>query len=695
MASVRQLLIFDNSWSYAGWRILVTCFSMPAGGWRLLMSSYLFLVAGRRFIGQFPMKYEARSQKQATRLALLVAGFWLLAFSSEAQVQLGDCDKAGAPSAQILKAEGALAKGDRPMAQVYMLSIRRKEPESIHGWYLDAELAMLVGEDRAALALYEKVFAACPDYLNDLAFRIGALHAGQGRRAEAQRYWASPNAGPEARRWLRRFELEDSLRAHPVPFNPEPIEGLATPADEFLAVRSPDGSKWYLTRRRSVVDRKSGPAARTYLEEALCEGIPTQQGVDVRPLEYPFNSGMNEGGPSVSADDQWMVVTVCVPDANGYRNCDLFVAHRELGEWSTLRRLDEASTPNHWESQGSLSANGDRIIFSSDRPGGKGGLDLWVTSRQPDGSWTQPENLGSAINTDGDEKSPFLHADGRTLFFSSDGHPGMGGLDVFYTDWTLSMRPINLGYPINTEEDELGFGVHANEPLGYFSQQRSGSGYDMLRFALPNQAAGRQVAFVRGTVDGEMPEDGRPTQIRIENLKTKTSQSVVVDAGSRSFTAVIAREDLASSVLELEHPELGYTALRLEAYTEDDEIPALMARKAAPGTEFALRSILFRTASSELSPEDRLALEGFARYLQRHPEFKIEIQGHTDNVGAASANLALSQQRAQQVLGHLVALGVDRVRLTAKGYGAARPVASNQTEEGRARNRRTAFEILP
>jgi outer membrane protein OmpA-like peptidoglycan-associated protein len=170
---------------------------------------------------------------------------------------------------------------------------------------------------------------------------------------------------------------------------------------------------------------------------------------------------------------------------------------------------------------------------------------------------------------------------------------------------------------------------------------------------------------------------------------------VVVDATSRSFTAVIAREDLASSVLELEHPELGYTALRLEEYADETEVPALVARKAAPGTEFALRSILFRTASSELSPEDRLALEGFARYLQRHPEFRIEIQGHTDNVGAASANLALSQQRAQKVLEHLVTLGVSSERMTAKGYGISRPVASNLTEEGRSRNRRTAFQILP
>ena len=168
-----------------------------------------------------------------------------------------------------------------------------------------------------------------------------------------------------------------------------------------------------------------------------------------------------------------------------------------------------------------------------------------------------------------------------------------------------------------------------------------------------------------------------------------------MDATSRSFTAVIAREDLASSVLELEHPELGYTALRLEEYVDETEVPALVARKAAPGTEFALRSILFRTASSELSPEDRLALEGFARYLQRHLEFRIEIQGHTDNVGATSANLALSQERAQKVLEHLVTLGISRALMTAKGYGATRPVASNQTEEGRSRNRRTAFEILP
>jgi outer membrane protein OmpA-like peptidoglycan-associated protein len=630
------------------------------------------------------------------RLGSVLAFLTFAAADLSAQsVQLGDCEKAGPPSAQVMKAEAALAKGDRPMAQVYLASLRRKEPESIHVWYLDAELALLLGEARAALALYEKVFAACPDYLGDLAFRIGALHAGQGRRDEAQRYWATPNAGPEARRWLHRFQLEDSLKANPVAFNPEPIPGLDSPADEFLGVRSPDGSKWYFTRRRSVVDRKSGPAALTRLEEVLCEGIPAPSGLDVRPLERPFNAGLNEGGPSVSADDQWMVLTSCAPDASGYRNCDVFLAHRELGEWSTLRRIDEVSLPNAWDSQAALSANGDRIIFSSDRPGGRGGLDLWMSVRTDRGTWARPENLGPNINTDGDEKSPFLHADGQTLFFSSTGHPGMGGFDVFYADWTRPSVPLNLGFPINTEEDELGFGVHANEPLGYFSARREGSGFDLMRFVLPTAAAGREVAFVRGNVDGELPEDGRPTQIRIENLRTKTSQSVVVDPGAKTFTAVIAREDLAATVLELEHPDLGYTAIRLEAYREEEGVPPLTARKAEPGSEFALRSILFQTSSAVLSPEDQLALEGFARYLNRHPEFRIEIQGHTDNVGSASANLSLSQQRAQRVLEHLVQLGVDRGRLSAKGYGSSRPVASNQNEEGRSRNRRTAFEIVP
>jgi len=271
----------------------------------------------------------------------------------------------------------------------------------------------------------------------------------------------------------------------------------------------------------------------------------------------------------------------------------------------------------------------------------------------------------------------------------------MGGFDVFTADVSRPVVPLNLGYPINTEGDELGFGVHANEPLGYFSARRDPGGYDLMRFVLPGAAAGREVAFVRGSVDGDLPDDGRPTQIRIENLRTKSSQTVVVDPGSKSFVAVIARADLAESVLELEHPELGYTALRLEEYTEDEEIPALTARKALPGTEFALRSIRFKTSSSELSPEDQLALQGFARYLERHPTFRIEIQGHTDNVGSAAANLSLSQQRAQRVLDHLVRLGVSAERLSAKGYGSARPVASNQNEEGRSRNRRTAFEIVP
>ena len=610
-------------------------------------------------------------------------------------VQLGDCEQSSPPSAMVLKAEGALAKGDRPMAQVYLSSLRRKEPESIHVWYLDAELALLLGEDRAALALYEKVFQTCPDYLDDLAFRIGALHAGQGRREEAMRYWSSSNSGPEANRWLRRFALEDSLRANPVPFKPEPIAGLDSPSDEFLAVRSPDGSKWYFTLRRKVVDRKSGPAAQTRIEELLCEGIPNAAGMAVRPLDHPFNAGLNEGSPSVSADDQWMVLTSCAADASGYRNCDLFMAHREQGEWSTLRPIPELSLSKSWDSQATLSANADRIIFSSDRPGGRGGLDLWSSHRLSDAAWSEPVNLGSEINTEGDEKSPFLHADGRTLFFSSDGHPGMGGFDVFYADLTLNPRPINLGFPINTDQDELGFGVHANEPLGYFSKRSEVTGFDMMRFELPSTAAGRQVAFVRGTVEGELPQEGRSTQIRIENLKSKTSQSVLVDAFSRTFTAVIAREDLAASVLSLDHPDLGYTSIRLEAEHDQEPVPALIARKAIAGEEFALRSILFSSASAQLSAEDQLALIGFAGYLKSHASFKIEIQGHTDNVGTERTNQILSQQRAQSVRNALIELGLDPTRISAKGYGSSKPVGSNQSNEGRSLNRRTAFVILP
>jgi hypothetical protein len=219
-----------------------------------------------------------------------------------------------------------------------------------------------------------------------------------------------------------------------------------------------------------------------------------------------------------------MALTSCAADASGYRNCDLFMAHREQGEWSTLRPIPELSLPKSWDSQATLSANADRIIFSSDRPGGRGGLDLWSSHRLSDAAWSEPVNLGSIINTEGDEKSPFLHADGRTLFFSSDGHPGMGGFDVFYADLTLNPRPINLGFPINTDQDELGFGVHANEPLGYFSKRSEANGFDMMRFELPSTAAGRQVAFVRGTVEGELPQEGRSTQIRIENLKSKTRQ---------------------------------------------------------------------------------------------------------------------------------------------------------------------------
>jgi outer membrane protein OmpA-like peptidoglycan-associated protein len=271
----------------------------------------------------------------------------------------------------------------------------------------------------------------------------------------------------------------------------------------------------------------------------------------------------------------------------------------------------------------------------------------------------------------------------------------MGGFDVFFADLTLNPRPINLGFPINTDQDELGFGVLANEALGYFSKRSEATGFDMMRFELPSTAAGRQVAFVRGTVEGDLPQEGRSTQIRIENLKSKTSQSVLVDAFSRTFTAVIAREDLAASVLSLDHPDLGYTSIRLEAEHDQEPVPALIARKAIAGEEFALRSILFSSASAQLSAEDQLALIGFAGYLKSHPSFKIEIQGHTDNVGTERTNQILSQQRAQSVRNALIELGLDPTRISAKGYGSSKPVGSNQSNEGRSLNRRTAFVILP
>ena len=635
----------------------------------------------------------------------------LLAGPLNAQVELGSCDAAPAPSAEVLKAEQALDRADVNMGRVYLNAIERKSPDQrIHFHYLSAEWNLLSGRPEAAASLFHQVYQVCPDYSPDLCYKLGALWAGQGRQADAQRLFAefiasAPAGSPfvaEAKRQVKAWAVVDSLKQHPIDFAPYRIQGLDAPADEFLGVLSPDEHLWYFTRRQEVLDRKSGPAPIRRLKEEFCVGRQTENGViEITPLAPPFNQGFNEGGPSLTADNRWMALTSCKLLGSGYRNCDIFLVQNTYDVWLDFKDLPTVNLPDSWESQPTLSANGDRLIFTSNRKGGFGGLDLYEVLRKPDGSWSEAKNLGPRVNTSDDEKSPFLHADGHTLFFSSNGHPGLGDFDVFVLDLQGASEPHNLGYPINTERAEVGFAVAAKSPMAYFSSNErvgdlpAGSGYDFYGFPLPASATADAVTFLTGMVEGaDVLPDG--VSLRIENLQTREITRVRVDAASGTYTAVLATPNAADYVISVENPEIGYTAVRIEVDPRDEEaeVPLLEAKRLEVGESFSLNSIQFATNSYQMSALDKASLAPFVAYLQAHPSMTIELQGHTDNVGRSGDNQVLSQRRAEAVQAYLLSQGVPAAQMRAKGYGDSQPVADNRLPEGRAKNRRTVFQVL-
>lgn len=300
----------------------------------------------------------------------------------------------------------------------------------------------------------------------------------------------------DARKGLTTAQFRINALQHPVDFNPKNMGPAVNSADDdYLPAITADDSTLVFTRRSP---RRASTTATTPDEEDfyICRRIPNDRWSTAYPMPYPVNSNDNEGAECLSYDGSIMIFTACGrPDGSG--RCDLYQCVWHGLGWGTPRNMGPVLNTGHWESQPTLSRDGKTLIFVSDRPGGFGGTDLWI-SHQVDGIWATPQNLGSTINTPGNESGPFLYFDDSTLYFVSNGHIGMGGFDIFLSrrlpdgSWDT---PVNLGYPINTEGDESRLVVSANGRTAYFASDRwEGMGKnDIYWFDLPEALRGKEV----------------------------------------------------------------------------------------------------------------------------------------------------------------------------------------------------------
>ena len=478
--------------------------------------------------------------------------------------------------------------------------------------------------------------------------------------------------------------------ANPLPYTPEPLPAGVNQLDlQYFPVVSADNELLVFTGRDNGTD------------EDIFQSVQ-RNGVwqEAKPIAE-LNTNKNEGTCALSADGRTLIYTICQPQSQGgYGSCDLYVSYRNGEQWSGSMNLgSQINTPSR-ETQPSLSADGRVLYFASDRPGGFGKHDIYRAQKREDGSWSKPQNLGKSVNGSGDEISPFIHTNGLSLYFSSESYPGMGGLDVFRSEYEGGRwsSPKNLGYPLNTAEDQISFFVTADRKTGYISEEKRMANSQfarLLSFPMPEDIKPtKSLAYVKGIVTDK--ETGRPLRAELA-LRDVSADSLVSDVHSDSVSGsyLITLPQGAQYALFVSAPGYLFSSsafdYTLQMGQSVEQNIALEPIKV--GSAVRLNNIFFATDSYELENKSRTELNRVVSFMNKNPEVKIVLAGHTDNVGGEGYNQQLSQQRADAVKSFLLNAGVAANRLRAKGYGETQPEASNETEEGRAQNRRIEFEI--
>jgi len=550
---------------------------------------------------------------------------------------------------------------------------------------------------KLAVIHYNKVIRLNPEFNRAVYYKIGDEEVNIGLYESAQqhleKYLTYPDISAQlnfqAQKLLMDCKFSIDAMKHPVPFKPVNMgPEINTADDEYLPVATADESTLIFTREinrnedfyKSVkVDGKWQTA--TYLSDR----INTPQ--------------YNEGAQSITLDGKYLFFTGCNrPDGLG--RCDIYIAAKKGDDWGKPVDLSPPVNTTGWESQPSISSDGRTLYFVSNRKGGYGGYDIWK-SNLTDKGWGDPENLGPNINTTFDEQSPFIHADDSTLYFCSNGWPGLGGKDLFVSRMGKDgkwQKPQNLGYPINTSGDETGLTVTAEGSHAFFSSNNleGYGGYDIYTFELPENRRPHLVTYVKGKVSDA--KSLQPLESAVEIIDLQKNEPVYQDysdAEQGNFLATLtAGKNYGLNITKSGYLFYSQNFSLIGVETNKPYNITVLLQPIEIGNKVILNNIFFDTNKFDLKTESLAELEKLVDFMNLNPTLKIEISGHTDNVGSDQTNQVLSENRAKSVYQYLVSSKIDASRLVYKGYGETQPIAANDTDEGRQKNRRTEFKII-
>ncbi len=571
--------------------------------------------------------------------------------------------------------------------------------------YLDALLARAdiyarVKNYASSESDYENIFSKDTLYAKSFLLNYATSFAGRGKFEKAlektKTFLAIPNLQEKSKKvglekqksyefavnFAKRMSIKNYI------FNPVNMgENINSTNLEYLPSITVDGNKMIFNKRIE--------SDEDFYESEKINGVWQK----AKLVPGKINTNLNEGAQNISQDGQWLIFTGCnYPEGLG--SCDLYISFKNKNsEWSEAQNLGKTINTDAWESAPTLSPDKRDLYFSSTRVGGFGGSDIWV-SHNINGQWQKPENLGAGINTSGDDGCPYIHADNQTLYFNSNGRLGYGMSDLFVTRRNENgkwQQPENLGYPINTVDDEGSMIVAADGKTAYYASDKGDfkNKIDLYSFTLREDIQALKTLWVKGKIYDKKTNVGLPSTVELTTIDSSFVLSKLqTDEEGNYLTTLPIGKNYAFNVNRKGYLLYSENFAMKGNISDSPMVINIALQPIEKGASIILKNIFFDSKKAELQTSSFAELDKLVNVLLENNKLIIQIIGYTDNIGKPADNLKLSLNRTKSVIAYLQKKGISIKRLTGKGFGETKPIASNTTELGRAQNRRTEIIVI-
>ncbi|MEQ9468454.1 MAG: OmpA family protein [Ekhidna sp.] len=574
----------------------------------------------------------------------------------------------------------------------------KEDPNFFEAYIRMGSLYNAMGNEDSVYSKFQKYAGLAPDPLASVLEKLSFMAFDRGEYEKAQSFLDSflkrvpeRSSGTEIQLLIKSLEfVNDQLSK---PGDSVIVETLPSEINRFKLQYLPsvtiDNAAIFYTKRDDVRGD----------EDIVVSHYKNGSWQSAQSVSSRINSPLNEGACSVSADGRTLIFTSC-DDKYSLGSCDLYITQKVGDVWSQPKNIGKPVNSIYWESQPSLSADGKTLYFSSNRKGGYGGRDLWV-SKNTNGKWTEPVNLGEAINSPRDETTPFIHPNGTWLYFSANGYPGMGGYDLYVSKFdSVWHMPENLGYPINTFRDEVAIVITGDGSQAYFAKEEQ-KNFEILEsklvsIKLPLELKATGASYIVGNVTDS--KTGKPLGAEIEIIDLTTNEKIYQsksDSLSGEYYMVLPSGLSLGAYVK----KKGYLYSDQHFTSEINDLSSpdtldLLLDPVEIGKSIVLKNIYFDLDSYEIREESQSEIENAFQLMRQNPKIIVEIAGHTDDSGTRSHNMELSKQRAKAVHDRLIEMGINSDRLNYKGYADSSPLLPNTSENNRKSNRRIEFRVL-